>query len=555
MLKLFLKFELEKINKYFRTRTLAKVITSMLGLVIFLFIALGIYTFFNSGFRYINADTADDVKNLILLFIYEIFLLILAGIIAFSALVSSIFNLFKGQYNNWIISSPKYKLFPTVIFTRSLMTSLLPLCIVFFPVMAAFVNIYHVEPIGIVFILISIFLFLLIINLITLLFITVTGFVYYKVTQVIRTIPFNFKGFIILLTLSITAFISYIWNSIKNIDLVHIFRAEDVDSVLTLSVISNHFAFLPTHPLALEIISWQNKDSIEALANVGILFLLVLIAGVAWYALSPLFYPLWLRFQEGSSHGQDSSAQSHTLVYTFTGQKTSVLFKKEALILFRNWKGLLWFLFLSCIWLAQIGANTIIGHNIQKYQPDISQKIILLQVLQYIIAIYFISSFALRFVFPSFSVEKKTSWILGTAPINTVKIFFGKYLFYTLFLVSLGITMSYINIVVLNIPIINAVYSLALFTSTIILIVTCSLSLGALFPNMESDDPEVISTSMPGLLFTAFSLIYGACSDWVLYRALESGNFFEVIIFIIITIVIVIGTLYNVPRFMKRTSF
>lgn len=555
MLKLFLRFELEKINKYYKTRTLAKVITSILGLVIFLVIALGIYAFFTSGFRYINADTADDIKNLILLFIFEIFLLILAGIVAFSALVSSIFNLFKGQYNNWIISSPKYKLFPTVIFARSLMTSLLPLCIVFLPVMAALIKIYHIEPVGILFILVSIFLFLLIINLITLLFITIIGFVYYKVSRVIQTLPFNFKGFIVLLTLSVSALISYIWNSIKNIDLVHLFRAEDVDSVLTLSVISNHFSFLPTHPLALEIINWQNKESLAALTNVGILILLVLIAGVAWYVLSPLFYPLWLRFQEGSSSGQDSSTQSHNLVYTFTGPKTSVLFKKEALMLLRNWKGLLWFLFLSCIWLAQIGANTIIGHNIQKYQPDISQKVILLQVLQYIIAIYFISSFTLRFVFPSFSVEKKTTWVLGTAPLNAVKIFFGKYFFYSFFLISLGSIMSYINILVLDIPITNALYSLALFASTILLIVTFGLSLGAMFPNMESDDPEVISTSMSGLFFTAFSLIYGACSDWILYRALESGDFSGVVFYILITVCIIGITLYNVPRFMKRTSF
>lgn len=557
MLKLFFKFELEKIAKYFKEKTLAKVITGILGLVVFLFVMTGVYTFFASGIRYINADSAGDVKNLLLLFVYEILFLFLAGIIIFSTLISGIFKLFRGQNDNWVLSSSSYKLFPTFILIRSSITSLFPLSIVFIPAMVAFIQVNNLGLVSVFFVLFSIVLFLITMNLVTLLFLIVTGFSYYKVSQKVRGIICTVKGFILLLSLGIVIIATYIWSIFKHIDLVQLFKAENVDTTASLSTITTIFVFLPTSPLAQEVLNWQNGKYIEALSNFGSLVVIISVLSLVWYLVSPLFYPLWLKFQEGDPYKESysSSLSTRTRGYIFKGTVTSILFKKEALVLLRNWKGILWFLFLSCIWLAQIGSNVIIGHTIQKYQPDISQKILLLQVLQYIIAIYFISSFTLRFVFPSFSVEKKTSWVLGTAPLNFVKIFFGKYFFYTIFLVSLGIIMSYINVIVLGISSVHALYSVALFVSTTIFIITVGLSAGALFPNSESDDPEVISTSMPGLIFTAFSLIYGACSDVVLYQNLKQDHFFWVSTFIVANVLITTVLLQKISVLTKHKIF
>jgi hypothetical protein len=233
--------------------------------------------------------------------------------------------------------------------------------------------------------------------------------------------------------------------------------------------------------------------------------------------------------------------------YHFNGGRTMALFTKEALISSRNWKGISWFLFLALIWLIQIGANVIMGHNIQKYQPDVSEKTILLQVIQFIIAVYFISSFTLRFVFPSFSAEKKTAWIVGTAPLNFKKIFFGKYFFYTLFLVVLGLFMNTVNTLVLGLTFVPALYATVLFVVTIVFIVTFGLSLGVLFPSTETDDPEVISTSMPGLFFTAVSLIYGAIADLVLYVTLEHGTFGYLVLYLVITVACIVGMLIETP--------
>ena len=230
----------------------------------------------------------------------------------------------------------------------------------------------------------------------------------------------------------------------------------------------------------------------------------------------------------------------------------TALFKKEALVSSRNLKGVLWFLFLFGLWLAQVGTNIILSNNILRYQTDVSEKLAIFQALQFIIATYFICSFALRFVFPSFSVEKKTAWILGSAPLSFTKIFFSKYLFYTTFFVILGTLMSYVNFKILNLNFMYGFYSMTLFVATVVFIVTLSLSLGALFPSTETDDPEVVSTSISGLFFTALSLIYGALSSIVLYLTLTKENVSFLIIFMILTCVLTGVMLLQVPRSINK---
>jgi Zn-dependent protease with chaperone function len=57
----------------------------------------------------------------------------------------------------------------------------------------------------------------------------------------------------------------------------------------------------------------------------------------------------------------------------------------------------------------------------------------------------------------------------------------------------------------------------------ILFLVTFGLGLGAIFPNFDSDDPEVISTSLPGLAFIFGSLFYGGVGAYLFYGFLM-GN-------------------------------
>lgn len=557
-MKYFFEFELGKITKYFRTKKLAKSITSFLFLLVFLLIFIGIYLFFISSFNYINSNLEQDVRLPITLFFYEVFLMVLAGIIVFSCTVSSLFSLFRGEYDNWIISSPAFKMFPKLVFVKSLLRSVWPFFIAFLPAVLAFCKVYSLSVISLFFIFLSFIVLLILLNALTLSAVIAISSVYYHISQRIKLLRFSFKGLILVLLFLVGIMVSMIWTASKNIDLINLFRADETVGAVDMSSISSHFYFLPTHPFALEIVNWQNNQLVKAMVNFfAILFIAAISVFILW-RLSFLFYSPRQKLQEGSFRetAEANSIFAHKATFRFRGGRIAALFKKEALVSIRNPKGILWFLFLSFIWLSQIGTNVVLSKDIQRYQTDMNQKLAILQALQFIAAVYFICSFTLRFVFPVFSLEKKTAWILASAPLSFKRIYFGKYLFYSLFFVAVGIFMSYINISILNLPFAHAAYSILLFVTVVIFTVTLGLSLGAIFPNFETDDPEAISTSMPGLFFTALSLIYGALGAGVLYFALvDDGNMSALLFFVVLTFILIAIILRKTPSLAGNGDF
>lgn len=554
MMKYFFEFELGKTAKYFKTNSLAKSITGFLFTLVFLFIAIGIYKFFTVGFNYINTVIIEEIRVPITLFFYEVFLLILAGIIVFSSIVSGIFSLFRGEYDNWIISSPAFKMFPKFVFVKSLLRSIWPFFVVFLPAVLAFYRVYSLSILSLFFIFLSFIILLVILNALTLSAIIAVSSAYYRISQKIALLKFSFKGLIAILLFLVVIMVSAMWQAAANIDLVKLFRADEANAAIDISSIVSRFYFFPTHPFALEIINWQNNQLSEAIVNFFEILLLAIISLYILWRLSFLFYPLWQKLQEGTV----KTAKPANIVFLpnlsfrFRGGRMAALFKKEALVSIRNPKGMLWFAFLAFIWLAQLSTNFVLNHNLQRHETDLAQRLAILQSLQFIIAVYFICSFTLRFVFPSFSLEKKTAWILASAPVNFKRIYFGKYLFYTVFFVVLGVLMSYINVSVLNLPFTYAAYSMLLFIAVVIFVVTLGLSMGAIFPNYETDDPEIISTSMPGLFFTAFSLIYGALGSLILYFSLLNGNISGLLFFVAMTFVLIAAILFRTPSLAAK---
>ena len=93
---------------------------------------------------------------------------------------------------------------------------------------------------------------------------------------------------------------------------------------------------------------------------------------------------------------------------------------------------------------------------------------------------------------------------------------------------------------------------MSLFITTVIFIVTLALSLGALFPSQDTDDPEAISTSMSGLFFTALALIYGGLSAWVLYLTLTLETSLFITLFVPFTCLVFIGLLVLTPKLVAK---
>jgi hypothetical protein len=555
IVKLFILFEIHKLYAYFKTKTLAKSITSLLFFAVFAFVGVGIYSFFVSGFRYINVEAADGIQAALTLYIYELFFIVLSVILALSSLIGGIFGLFRAENASWIISTPGYLKFPHFIAYRTFFRSLLPATIMFFPAITAFNHVYHLGYLSALLILVSLILLLVLVNMLVLSVLVVTGYIYYRLSISIKRFACTFKGYVSLLFGFITLLVIAIGRSVTQVDLVKLFRADEDTGILGTALIGEHFSYLPTHPFAMELVALMSYEWRTALFYFFILCLSACTSLLVWYIVAPLYFPVWKHFQDkGSSRTSLSSSFTKRSAYHFAGNIMSVLIKKEILVATRNWKGVLWFFFLSLIWLLQIGANVILGHTLRRYEPDITAKTVLLETIQFVIAIYFISSFTLRFVFTSFSVEKKTSWILRSAPLNAVRLFFSKYFFYCAVFLSLGLIMNAVNSSILAMPFMGALYSMILFLSTIIWIVTCGLSLGALFPNKDTDDPEVISTSMPGLFFTAISLLYGALCAYALYQTLSKHTSIPLYMSLALTFISIFVVLVILPARIRKEA-
>jgi hypothetical protein len=557
MLSLFIRFELDRFKKYLSTKTLAKSITMMLFLMVFVFVGVGIYFFFLSGFRFIRIEATDDIRLSVSLFLYESFLLLFSVLLVLSSAITTLFNAFKRGENDWIIASPSYAYLPRFVFLRSLVTASLPLLVVFLPAGIAFQRVHHLGVVSILLLLLSVFLLLVTLNAVTFALIYFLG---YGALCLSRKVPslggFSFGRFVFLLcflfSLSLVAF----WGSVRNIDIVAVIKAETDVEVLPVSYVADHFSFAVTHPFAMELLSLETRSTSGTLLYFFSMVILALFSFVVFRYSARYFYPVWLSLGEHRTTGLLQKVRTlPATTFTFSGSPMLALFKKEVLVTTRNMKGVIWFFFLFLLWCSQVGANTIMNNNVTRHSADISEKTVTLIVLQFVVATYFISAFVLRFVFPSFSSEKKYIWILGSAPVNFKRIFFGKYFFFVAFFVSLALLMSYINSAVFSIVLMKSVYATVLLVTAVVTIVTLAIILGAVFPNKETDDPDTATTSMAGLSFTALALIYGGFSAKVLLHTLKDSQLFLYFSWIFLSMLLVIVLLMLVPHKVGRSIF
>jgi hypothetical protein len=88
-----------------------------------------------------------------------------------------------------------------------------------------------------------------------------------------------------------------------------------------------------------------------------------------------------------------------------------------------------------------------------------------------------------------------------------------------------------------------------------VFVVTLGLVLGAIFPNFDTDDPEVLGTSLPGLAFVFGSLIYGGLGAGAYYYYLSRGYGFTLVLFELITVALVGFMLVATPRLLRRIEF
>lgn len=152
------------------------------------------------------------------------------------------------------------------------------------------------------------------------------------------------------------------------------------------------------------------------------------------------------------------------------------------------------------------------------------------------IALYFISSLSLRFVFPTFSAERKVAWILGVAPISLWNIAVGKLIIYTGLFLFLGSPILIANFVILGFAFFPALLYWMVFSLSVILIVLLAILLSVKYPNRFSSDPETLSTTLPGLAFTSLALGGSIIVANIMYLVLSDVDVVILLVLLITTL-------------------
>jgi len=558
LIRLLREYRSRWFRRYMRSQKAAKIITIIIFCAVLFGVAFGIFEFFRWELTIISHDAYLRVA--LPLYLYENLFLIVFILVFLSAFIGGMFALFKGGDDALVMSSPRFMLVFWKSYWRTLVSSLWPIVVMTIP---AFLGSSVVLPItvwgGVLFIIAICLLDFLGVTAAFIVFLTASAllFIISRIFNV-RLITFGRAA----LASSLLVVLA-LWGTWARVgaqgDILRLF-APTVGSVVVTSrvdIIISRFRIFPSHLATLALLGGQTGTVVQAAIAVIGLILFAVVAGIALVSLLSVYLPLWQVFQEGRFEAAAAAMRMRMGPAAFPRAKTALgaLFEKEALMFVREMKGLFWFFFLFFLWAVQIGLEFFIRANLLKYGVDLAKIIAQVESLELVTAIYFMGAFILRFAYPSFSGELKKAWILGTAPLSVQKIFWAKFFFYSAVFLFLGAMFCGVNFAIIQLPFSQALAFIVFALLMVALLVAYGLGLGAMFPDFDTDDPELLSTSLPGLAFIFGSLLYGGFGSYLFYKFLSGGSVLPLAAFDVLTAAIAFIVLRLTMRSLDAFEF
>lgn len=537
MFLIILQHATRNIGRFFEKNRTAKIIT-VLGFVVALsFLVAVVYFGFRFGFRAIAKDVFFG--DALFLYIVELFFLVSFVLVVASALISGLGALYRGEEDALVMASPSYRLKPILTFFRMFLSSLWPFLALILPALIAIDNVYGLSPQGFALATLSVILLIALGAVFAMAVLFAAAWFLYFLDHLD---PFKKVGTTLVTRRNLTVLVAavflgklfFVWERVTTIDLMRFFQARHLDvAAPDLSPIIEQFHVLPTHFSAMTTYFSRTGDSATALSSAANLLLLLLMDICLLYLLGRHHLTLWKIFQEhATTRGRfvELPVLGATLLKgADTGAQA--IFGKEVIAFLRNTRGLLWVGFILLLWLMQTGASKIISRGLGAERVTGDALPAFVGMFQFAVVMYFVSMFVLRFAFPSLSSERKTAWLIAAAPLDLGTVFVSKLRFFVLLFSFLAIAFALVNAVVAGLSaVLTALLLLVLVLATLFL-TTYGLSLGAIFPNFESDDPEVLSTTIPGLGFIFGALLYGALGAYAIGGMLENGNYLPIFFF------------------------
>jgi hypothetical protein len=549
MFQFFIFQQLRQIKRYFSKKSLARGITAILFLVILFFVAFGLYSFFRNSFLYVSKQYFFG--EALTMYVLEMFFAVISGLCLAGSLITLWLWLFRGNQQGWIMSSPSFKKMPWLITWRVFVANSWPVLVIVLPMILAMKKVFGISVFGMFGALgVSLLLFFLV-TLFSLALILLCANILHSISKkIFNTKTLAWAVGVCLVVLAWGAFWSF-----SHVDLQRRFASQDLSlPKASVEKISQDFVYLPSHSTAQIFWNIAYKDHSKTLlpTAVSLLWIAVLL-GISGMV-SKKFLALWQSMQEQADLKKRYSKANGIIASSKSA--LGAMLGKEIVLSFRNQKNLLWLLFMMLIWALQSALTFMMAKNLAEYELMLPKLPAQVYGLQIAMVAFFVTSLCLRFAYPSFSSEGKTSWLLGSVPLSLNKLYFSKLMFFVPFATISGLLLSIANTRALNISLMNSTLFLSLVVVCGASIGIFAVSLGAKFANFSTDDPQILSTSLPGLLYTFGSLAYGALGAFGFYKYLLPGGSMNLIkIFWLVSLVLVVACIMLAVNGLKHKEF
>lgn len=574
MWRSILRYHQDLVSRYFRTERIARTLTTLIFLAVLFAVAWGIYAFSYQGFRFLLRDVY--FARAIQLYIYELFFAIIGFLILASALISGLRYLFRPSRDEWILASPGYPILPFYSLYRVVISSLWPVLVMALPMILGRLAAEGGSPSAWLVPFFTLILLTLGAVAGTLIAIFIWGKVLILLGRLFSRQFLTRNSLAFWVAASVCAVGISGGSHVFNMDIVQLFAvyrtplevrlsalpdaeararlSEQIEGATeaTTDAIVSEFRVFPTHWVAQAVHHSLNDGwSRKLAADLGYILLLTLLLLLIFRNLAGSYLHLWQTIQES----RRLKIKPMTSRVFLPSNQAGALFRAELIRILRNGQNFLWLGLLLGLWLVQAGLNILMRRNLSRYKIPAEDLPDLIQSFQILTAVFFVSAFVLRFVLPAFSAERKTAWLLGSAPLSAKRWYLSKLGFFALLFGGLSLCVAFWNSIILGIP--PATWPIFLLFASLAAIILSALGLafGAVFPNFQTDDPEAIATSIPGLTFTFLALGYGATTAWAYYAWTILGSFWPgLAIFSLAFVLVMALTLFAIRR-LARTEF
>ncbi len=542
------QYRYNRMRRFISSSPVARGITIFLFLLVLGSVAIGIYEFGTHSLRYITSDAY--LRDALPLYVYELFFLIIAGLVFFSGSISVLLKFFTRERVAWIMVTPSFAMLPYYMLSGIFAASLWPLLIVGLPMLLAVQTVFHLSVLGFITALCAIILLVVLAVLAAVICLLV-------VTKVLHHFHRLTRKATALSVLAIVAVLAFgTWATVGRSNAVQLFHGNDLHlQVARLQDITSEFSPFPSHQAALVLHGLTHHESPLVVQSIALLITEIVLLFLLLRFCLPWYLDLWKALQENPVAARVGRRRTSARPFPrFSRGVIGSIFEKESLTLYRSTTNALWFSFVFFLWLIQTSLNFYIQRTINAAGThDAFPSAI--EAFQVVAAVFFVTAFVLRFALPAFSTERKTAWILASAPIRMRTLFWSKLSFYAPVFVAMAIVLGVVNTTLVPIPLQAVVVFLSFLGVSTFVVTALGLSLGALFPSFETDDPEVLSTSLPGLFFTIAAIGYGIGGAAIFNLFLQNAALLPVVAFEVLSVVGALVLLYFAGAALEHIDF